>query len=474
MASLATDTRYLDSYSECSSSNSSFSYGLLTPTSLTEFSAATSRRQSIVSEGQACNGVTYDKGPTFSGESIATPFGTPPPSYQSSCFDNSSQEIQCFESGSSRLRACPRRQFDAHPTLEGPHFPDLFCPQNPYLYPSAPAGPGVEIQKENSHEGGLEGGSISMSRPLMDWSAAFDSSFEQGYGQADWQRFNESFAFDPHPPTLLPAPSLVDFGMVDGASMEADLPQTVAPQETTFVMPNSSFGPATPLVQQLDMAFQTPAVKYEQRPRSWSEEAISPSSSVFDGDSPTERRYASTKGKELLDGLIQTPPQRAGGSGSRSVRKEMVETNTPKYSCDIKTIPSSSNKKHMCLDCNLPFERPEHCKRHKKSLQHKGLVHKPKTEYTDDQKPFSCDIPGCKVKLTRGDNYKPHLQKTHFFDRDEVRESKGKPRKRNRHVSIEEARRLGLGHMDQRTFEGQQPRKRSKIRRGGANKVADG
>ncbi|KAL9580732.1 MAG: hypothetical protein Q9212_004313 [Teloschistes hypoglaucus] len=453
MASLTTDTRYLDTYSECSSSNSSFSYGLLTPTSSTEFSAATSRRQSIVSEGQACNGVTYDRGPTFSGESIATPFGTPfgtpPPFHQSSYSNNSSQEIQCFESGSSRLRACPRRQLDVHPTLEGPQFQDLFCQQTPYLYPSAGTGPGGEIQKESSQEGGPGGSSPCMSRPLVDWSAAYDSNFEQGYGQADWQHFNASFAFDPHPPSLLPAPSLVDFGMVDGASMEADLPQTVAPQETTFVMPNASFGPATPLHQRLEIAFQTPALKYEQRPRKWSQDAISPSSSVFDGDSPS------------------------GGSGSRNVKKEMVKTETPMYSCDLKTIPSSSNKKHMCTDCGIPFERPEHCKRHMKSMQHKGLQHKAKTAYPPHVKPYLCDIPGCDVRLTRGDNYKPHLQKTHFFDPDEVRESKGKPRKRNRHVSIEEARRLGLGHMDQRTFEGQQPRKRSKIRRGGANKVED-
>ncbi|KAI4201118.1 MAG: hypothetical protein LQ350_003432 [Teloschistes chrysophthalmus] len=450
MASLTTDTRYLDSYSECNSSNSSFSYGLLTPTSSTEFSAATSRRQSIVSEGQACNGVTYDRASTFSGESIATPFGTPPPSYQShSCINHSAQEIQCFESGSSRLRACPRRQFDVHPALEGPHFPDLFCPQTSYLYPSGTAGPGGEIQKENSEEGGLAGGSTSTTRPLIDWSAAFDSNFEQGYGQADWQRFNESFAFDPHPPSLLQAPSLVDFGMVDGASMEADLPQTVAPQETTFVMPNASFLPATPLAQRLEIAFQTPVLKYEQRPRSWSQDAISPSSSVFDGDSLS------------------------AGGGSRNVKKEIVKTETPMYSCDLKTIPSSSSKKHMCTDCGIPFERPEHCKRHKNSMSHKGLFHKSKTAYGADVKPYLCDIPGCDVRLTRGDNYKPHLQKTHFFDPDEVRESKGKPRKRNRHVSIEEARRLGLGHMDQRTFEGQQPRKRSKIRRGGANKVAD-
>ncbi|KAL8665374.1 MAG: hypothetical protein Q9202_002267 [Teloschistes flavicans] len=473
MASLTIDARYLGSYSECNSSNCSLSYGLLTPTSSTEFSASNSRRQSIASEGQACNGTTYDGGPSFSYGSIATPFGTPPPFPQSSCSGNASQEIQGLESGSSRPRARPRRQTDVHSTFEGPQLQDLFSVQTPYFYATAAPGLSVGIHKDHSHEEGLGGGSTSMCRPMMDWSAAFDSSFEQGYSQADWQRFNESLAFDSNPPSLLPAPSLVDFGMEDGASIEADLPQTVAPQETTFVLPNASYGPATPLAQSIEMAFQTPMIKSEQRYRTWSEESISPSSAGLEEGSPTEQRSHITRHEELLDVVAQTPPPRANGSSSRNAKKQIVKMETPRYPCDVKTITSSSKKKYVCTECNIHFERPEHCKRHMKTMAHQGWVHRSKTIYDAKMKPILCDIPGCGVRLTRGDNYKPHLQKTHFFDPDEVRESKGKPRKRNVPVSIEEARRLGLGHMDQRTFEGQQPKKRSKIRMADTIKVAE-
>ncbi|KAL8721038.1 MAG: hypothetical protein Q9181_007793, partial [Wetmoreana brouardii] len=448
MARLTLDPQYRDSYSEYSSSNSSFSCGLLTPNSTADFSAATSRRQSIASEVQACNDGAFDKLPIFSRtEGATTPFKTSP--YRSaSRSDNFSPGVQGYETTLSPLEIHRQRRVGIPAPFEQPQFLDPFASQAPY-FPSI-AGSGLEVaSQEHDHQDEADAISpMTVDGPPMDWSSSFGGAFDQGYGQADWAGLAE--ALDPGPssrlglsyvhPSLLAAPTLVDFGTTSGTAAETDLPQTVAPQET-FVWPGASF--STPLSPPTQPACQLPIVKSQDKTCS----PASPCSSLPAEESPTRRSSSAIKRRGLLDASKHSPPGTLNRSSKgRQERRSMRRVHIDGRPFDVPTA-SSSNKTHRCEICMIPFGRPEHYKRHIKSEAH---IKKERGDDNINAKQWACRVKSCQSILTRKDNLKPHYQNCHFYDK-EKNGKRQEAKKRRAWVSPEEAMKLGKGHWDLRT-----------------------
>lgn len=461
MANLTLDSQYADSYSECGSSDSSFSYGLLTPTSSAEFSAATSRRQSIASELQPCNESAFDGIPSFSREGVTTPLETPPRFRSTFHPDNHSSITQAFETEPSPTGIQRRRRYGASSTSSVPQLHDPFTSQIPYFSEPTTSGLDIDIQGANQRDDCALRSRLTC-KPLMDWSGSFSNAFEQGYDQRDSAQMAEALSFDHSSkidldyvhPDLFTAPAYLEFDMVNDTIVGSEPPRTVVPQET-FVCPNSSFVPSTPICQPLETAFQTPLVKFEPKiPEPAMEDTLSPCSSL-----PAEEKLAihASSGREHQEPIVvraQSSSRRLTRSSSSKVKKTPgARTQDPRYPFDYDTV-NSSKKKHICSECNIKFDRPEHWKRHTqaeihiKRCEELGIP----TESNGDTKPWKCIVEGCKTAVTRRDNLKPHYQKTHFFERFILKDGKRVENKKRRlYVSPEEAVELGLGHMDPRT-----------------------
>ncbi|KAL9613010.1 MAG: hypothetical protein Q9167_002443 [Letrouitia subvulpina] len=104
---------------------------------------------------------------------------------------------------------------------------------------------------------------------------------------------------------------------------------------------------------------------------------------------------------------------------------------------------SSEGKQHHCLDCNIKFDRPEHCNRHKDTVMHRERL-KQLGKPLKEVKMYPCIVPKCGKELTRNDNLKAHYQNTHLFDKNT------NSKKRREYVSIERAESLGLAQFDPR------------------------
>ncbi|KAL8699367.1 MAG: hypothetical protein Q9201_006042 [Fulgogasparrea decipioides] len=449
MARLTLDPQYRDSYSECSSSNSSFSYGLLTPTSTAEFSAATSRRQSIASDLQGCNDGAFDKLPNFSTEGATTPFKTS--SYcLASHSGNFSPGVQGYETTLSPLEIHRQRRVGVPAPFEQPQFLDPFTSQAAYFPSIAASGPDIAPQKHDHQDEAAAMSPMTVDGLPMDWASSFGGVFDQGYGQAELAGLAEAFDSNPSSrldlsyvhPILLSAPTLVGFGTTSGTAAETDLPQTVAPQET-FVCPGASFGSSTPLSPPTEPACQPPITKSQDRTCS----PASPSSSLPAEESPTRRRSGAFKCRVLLDASSHSPPGALSRSGKgRQERRSMRRVEIDGRAYDIPTA-SSSNKAHKCDICGMRFGRPEHRKRHVAS---EGHIKKERGDENVNAKRWPCRVKGCPAILTRRDNLKPHYQNTHFFE--EWKDGKRQQGKKRRPwVSPEEALKLGKGHWDLRT-----------------------
>ncbi|KAL8937080.1 MAG: hypothetical protein Q9211_003869 [Gyalolechia sp. 1 TL-2023] len=452
MEHLTLDSQCPDSYSECGSSNSSSSYGVLTPTSSTAFSAATSRRQSFASEVQSCNESAFGRVPIFSSEGATTPLDTPP-FHLTFHSDTFSSITQGYQSEPSPTGMQHRRRLGTSSAFEGPRLHDPFTSQFAYFNTLLPSGLDGDTQGVSQQIDCANIGPEPMYKPLMDWSGAYSSAFVQGYGQADPGRMAETFSFDASSrfdvdyihPGLLTAPNYLDFGMVNGTIVETDAPQTVAPQET-FVCPNPSFIPTTPVSQSLKAPFQTPPlVKSEPRDSDPVAEALfSPCSSLSDDESPAKGVPGGRERQEPIIVRAHSSSKRLSRSGSSRVRKKTsTQSQHAKYPFEH-DIVNSNNKAHLCIQCGYRFERPEHFKRHRTSEHHinqckaLGIA----TEHREPIKAWRCQVEGCDTAVTRKDNLKPHYQKTHFF--------RNPAKKRNVFVSVEEAERLGLQDWDPR------------------------
>ncbi|KAL8828367.1 MAG: hypothetical protein Q9170_006635 [Blastenia crenularia] len=478
MASLTLDPQYPDSYSDCSSSDSSFSHALLTPTSSTGFSAATSRRQSIASDVLSCQESAFDKVPSFSTEGVTTPLETQIPFRLTFQPDNFSSLTRGYETEPSPTGIQHRRRLGSSSTSIGPRFDDPFASQNPYC--NTPATSGLNLYStEASHENDCAPlGSRATYKSSMDWTELFFNSFDQSYDQTDSVRIAEAFSFDPsakfnvgydNPGPLTP-PAYPDFCTFDGTAGETDCPQTVAPQET-FVYPNPSLVPSTPLCQPLEPGFETPAVKSERSFHGLvKDEYFSPSSSPLGDESPAVQQL------EPINVRAHPSSRRfRRGGGSRVNKETSARMTSAKYPYLHDKI-STSNKTHICTVCDdkRKFDRPEHYKRHIGSLEHINRLKAlgDPDAANQDPKCHKCRIDGCKTKVTRSDNLKPHYQKTHFYEYflkdkngNRVLDKDGRQipnKKRNKWVSPEEAERLGLGSWDPREKRGRKHVKSSK------------
>ncbi|KAL8687072.1 MAG: hypothetical protein Q9224_005260, partial [Gallowayella concinna] len=263
MAILTIDPRYCDSYSECSSSNSSFSYGLLTPTSSAGYSTATSRRQSIVSDGQSCSESAFDQVPTSSSDGITTPLETPPP-YDLSfrIAYGSSLVAQGYNADLPPQGVQHQMGGEVSSITYGSQIQDGFNSQSSYYAADVP-GLDEGFLDDCQHSEGPATGLRSMSRQLMDFPMTFNPTFEQPYEQNEAAHRDGTLDFDLGYANSNLSPSMfLDIGASHNTHAEIELPQTIAPQ-TTFVDSSISFTPSTPFCEPSQPIFQTPLVKTE-------------------------------------------------------------------------------------------------------------------------------------------------------------------------------------------------------------------
>ncbi|KAI4184355.1 MAG: hypothetical protein L6R41_004790 [Letrouitia leprolyta] len=291
-----------------------------------------------------------------------------------------------------------------------------------------------------------------MYKPSMDWYGCYNNTFVQGYDQANpacmagIYSFDASSGFDVD--YVYPDQTMSDYrdlldGLRNGTIVEADPPQTVAPQET--FMP--AFRPSTPISQPLEAPFQTPLVKSEpQTPEAVTEAFFSPCSPLSDEERPA--KY-DPDGEELYEPIVvrahSSSRKLSRSGGSRVKRKTCTRSQHSRYPFEH-DIVNSNHKAHVCAQCKIKFDRPEHFKRHKETQTHVDKCRQlgVPTPHKGPMKVWRCRVAGCTTAVTRKDNLKPHYQKTHFFRK--PTENK----KRNIYVSIEDAEKLGLQDWDPR------------------------
>ncbi|KAI4118204.1 MAG: hypothetical protein LQ338_007445 [Usnochroma carphineum] len=470
MADLTVDSQYPGSYSEYSSTNSSFSSGLPTPTSSAEFSAATSRRQSIASEVQSRSESAFDRFPSFSRDGVTTPIETPLPFRLTIRTETSPSIKQGYETECSPIGIQGRSRSGTSSASEDIRLQDPLASRGPYFH--ATASPELDVGVRYSwHQDDCAGiSSKPRGKPLMEWSGFFGNSFDPDYIDFEPAWATEALGLDPSAkfdlgydhPEFLTGSAYLGNGIVNAAAAEANSPQTVSPQET-FVCPSTAFMPTTPTSQHLEPAFRTPVIKSEdQRHDPFADNTSSPCDSIPNGDFPIRRGSSIQEWRQTIDALTPRPSSTESMSSKR--RRLSIDL-SPHHNPPVITWIKSSNKKHKCHECDKKFDRPEHYKRHEHSEQHYNrLVELGRpVELNFDTKPWKCAVPGCKTAVTRKDNLKAHYQKTHFFKKPTRKDGKDvEVKKRNLYVSPEEADDLGLGYLDPRTSCGREQMKSCK------------
>ncbi|KAL8917224.1 MAG: hypothetical protein Q9208_008063 [Pyrenodesmia sp. 3 TL-2023] len=460
MGNLTVDSRCPDLYPDCGSSNSSFSYGLPTPTSTADFSAATSRRQSIASEVH-CNESAIAGLPNFSTEGNITPLGTPSPFRPVFHSDPFSSATQAYEPDTSPLGDHGRGVIGLS-TASGVCFQDPFATHASCSYATATSELNINIRQATYQD---DCGTIaprSTGRSSMNWPHSFHETFGDNYDQTDSTQIAEAFGFGTS--GLIDSGLYLEYGTVIEPAADQGPLQTVSPQETLFGPGLTSFVPTTPERRPLAAPFQTPIIKSEARVwEATAEDYPSPGSSFSLGDSPMRRVPRTQERRQIIPAFGQ---RRANVGSRRSKRKR---TRSVEVANGIRLHRgediSSDSKKHRCEVCNnMPFDRPEHFKRHKESDSHNkrlkdlGLPSEGRGEVK-----FMCVVPECGVSVTRHDNLKPHYQKTHLYsfylrnkDGTIMKDKDGrnmKAKKRNTYVSKEWARELELQDYDIRPKE---------------------
>ncbi|KAI4172024.1 MAG: hypothetical protein LQ346_008668 [Caloplaca aetnensis] len=457
MGDFTVDPRCPDLYPDCGSSNSSFSYGLPTPTSTADFSAATSRRQSIASEVHG-NESVIGRLPNFSNEGNITPLDTPSPFRPVFHSDPFSSTAQGYAPDTSPIGDHDRGVTELS-TANGVCFLDPFSTQPSYSYTSATSELDISARQTayQDDSGTIE--SRSIARPSMEWPHPFHDSLSESYDQAESTQITEAFGFGPS--DLVDSDLYLGHGTAIEPAAERSPPQTVSPQDFFGPGPTSLI-PTTPVRQPLAAPFRTPMIKSETQ--AWEakvQDYSSPGSSYSVEESPT-RRVPETQERRQSTSPLGPRRRKFESRGGKRKRMASVEISGGRR---IVEVIDSSDKAHRCKVCHKAFERPEHHKRHDKSLQHntslrdQGYLPKEKDAITM----FFCKVPKCGMGVTRHDNLKPHYQKTHLYslylrnkDGTFLRNKDGKKmrnRKRNRFVSKKEARLLGLGEYDTRPDE---------------------
>ncbi|KAL8895405.1 MAG: hypothetical protein Q9207_008187 [Kuettlingeria erythrocarpa] len=454
MGDLTVDPRCPDLYPDCGSSSSSFSYGLPTPTSTADFSAATSRRQSIASEAH-CSERIIGRLPSFSTEGDITPLDTPSPFRPVFHSDSFSSTAQGYAPDTSPI-GDHHRGVTGLSAANGVCFLDPFPAQPSFSYATATSELDVRARQTayQDDSGTIE--SRCMTRPSMEWPHPFHDSLGESYDQAESTQITEAFGFGPS--DLVDSDLYLGYGTAIEPATGRRSPQTVSPQD--FFGPGpTSFIPTTPMRQQLAAPFRIPMIKYETQAWEAKEKDYpSPVSSYSVEESPM-RRVSKTVERQQSTSPLGPRRRKVEGRGSKRKRMASVEISGARR---IVEVIDSSDKAHRCKVCHKAFHRPEHHKRHSKSLQHNTTLRD--QGYLPNEKDaitmFICKVPKCRRGVTRHDNLKPHYQKTHLFslylrnkdgtfmtnkDGQKVRN-----KKRNRFVSKKLARQLGLGEYDTR------------------------
>ncbi|KAL8785626.1 MAG: hypothetical protein Q9213_003280 [Squamulea squamosa] len=478
MTKLSLDPHYSDSYSECGSSNSSFSHGPLTPGSLADWSAATSRRQSIASEGQPSHESAFDRYPNFSREEPTTSLRTPPPFRQNFRPVSYSLGQQGYDADFASIETQQQRSVEASSMSVGPQLQEAFIPHGPYFGAPGILGFDSDIQDEAQQNEAIATGLRLADKHSIDWSTTLNQEVFQAYCQTETVQslatfdFNSSAKLDNDDIQHgLISSSFTDFNHFHNIATEIDLPQTIAPQQT-IVFPNTSCLPATPTFQSSESAFHTPELKSEDATYSSPvvgktspftpdiEEENSGKCELEDQeDEGSDKALARTLSKRLTKRRKDREPVPRWRVGKGYERHGMIMH-------EPLQLPRSTNKTHTCKECNMSFDRPEHFKRHtNNTMDHTNrliaLGHPVKFK---DPKPYKCKVPGCEkdgivTGVTRKDNLKPHYQKTHFFKKYDKKKdgTEVEARKRNVWVSEDYAKNvLGLGEWDARTKEGRE------------------
>ncbi|KAL9596085.1 MAG: hypothetical protein Q9219_006033 [cf. Caloplaca sp. 3 TL-2023] len=460
MANLMIDIQYQESYPECTSSSSTFSYGLPTPTSSTEYSAETSRRQSIASDIQSCTDSAFGRVSNFSTEGIITPLKTPPLLNSSFPSDKFSPITQGYDAEPSPTGIQHRRRFEMSSVSDIPHLHAPSVLQSACLGTPTPSGLDVNIQGATHQDEYTTMGSRPAYQSMMEWSGSFNDGFPQDWSQVDPTRFAEGLSLDTTSrlylncvqPGLLTTSDYLSLGMENATVMATESPQTVSPQET-FVCPNPSLPPSTPTCRPLEAALQTPSVKSERRaPIQLADGIFSPCSSLADDEDPAMRISSVQKYEEPIMVQAHTLSKKPTRSGSRVKKKPSTRTCSPRYPFPHDVV-DSSKKSFICGECGLKFERGEHLHRHEDANIHQRRLIE--SGRPGEFKQHRCQVPGCITAVSRADNLKPHYRNTHFYERFIVKNGKRVENKKRRPsskwVSPEEAIRLGIGQYDYRT-----------------------
>lgn len=459
MGNFTVDPRCPDLYPDCGSSNSSFSHGLPTPTSSAEFSAATSRRHSIASEVH-CNESAIARLPNFSTGGSLTPLSTPSPFRPVFHSDPFSSATQGYEPDISPLEDHDRGVTGLS-MANGVCFQDPFSTHASYTYATATE-LDINIRQPTYQDDCGTIGSRLMGRPSMNWPKSFQESFDEN---CDIESAPTTEAFGFGTSGLIDSDLYLEYGTVIEPATEEGSPQTVSPQETLFGPGVNFLVPTTPDRQPLAAPFQTPLIKSEAEV--WeptAEDYPSPGSSFSLGESPM-RRVPGTQERRQTIAALGRRRARVGSRGSKRRRTRSVEVVNGIRLHRGEDI-SSDSKKHRCEVCNnMPFDRPEHFKRHKESDSHNNRLKELglPPEGRGEMKKFRCVVPECEKAVTRHDNLKPHYQKTHLFSKylrtkdGSIQKDKDgrkvKAKKRNIYVSKEWARNLGLQEYDMRPKE---------------------
>ena len=467
MPSLTLDPSYSDSCSDCGSSNSSFSFGVSTPASSIQFSAAPSRRQSIASEAQSYPESAFDRMPNYSSDGTMTPLKTPPPLTYS-------LGPQGYDADFSSMFSQQHQETDDPSMSSGLHLHEGFVPQSLCFDTSGVAGFDSDIFHESRYHEATERGQRSMDSPETHWSNNFNQDIFQTQNQ--FGSVQTSSTFDYATIVRLNADDIqhgqasshfADFSQFTDMMTEANQPRTVAPEQT-ITYSDESYMPAASSYPLLETPSRTPEL--ESKDNICSSPTVSPLTPLThppEQEDPKKRGLLAWKheASEEEQDIKRIPLKRICRNRQIRDSSARLKLRLRGRSRHVGSItvhepveaPHSKTKKHRCDECGIRFDRPEHHKRHKNSIEHiqrcrdLGFM-----VNVADPKPFKCKVPKCKIAVegvTRRDNLKPHYQKTHFFIEDVGKEH----RKRNIHVTEDYARDvLGLGEWDDRNEQGRE------------------
>ncbi|KAI4209273.1 MAG: hypothetical protein LQ351_007773 [Letrouitia transgressa] len=434
---LSIDTQYSDEYSECSSSNSSFACDPLTPAS--SLSSHSSRRQSFNCDTELQSNIAA--GPQSLGFPCDFQFALPGrPATQSyhrtgvialqmAGYDLD-QSSTFTSSSSNRSTASTSLSID-----------DPFVMQAADLCTTVRSSQDVELPRCSLEDLGFTTDQRVSINIRSDSPEAFDYSFtgREEENQQPQNALGVDFRSELNSPLRSPYPGLQSSCVRGFATpnYSSEPTMTIAPRETVMC-------PGTPPENRcLAAPYQPPVLKLETSPHL---ARLSENVGLVETDnierSTFDVRYGMGIDMSFDEGIEDevSPRYRKFQRPKKAIFRSRLSTEP--YICETYKY-SSEGKQHHCVECNIKFDRPEHCNRHKDTMMHRERL-KQLGKPLKEVKMYPCIVPKCGKELTRNDNLKAHYQNTHLFDKNT------NSKKRREYVSIEQAEVLGLAQFDPR------------------------